>query len=239
MKVGSTRKMSIGFNIADSEMDGRLRILKEIDLHEISLVTFPANPAASVSGFKAVTPFKDFPIASRSRSWDSTEAIARVRAHSDSTESPSSTYRNFFLWYDADDAENFGAYKMSFVDIIDGEPHVIPRAINNAKARLDQTDIPAADKERVLANINRYQAKFEDSSDGKMFNLEDVIDIKDKRDLRNFFKSTDIFTKQAREHIMETVFKSAQGDLGDDEGQVELDQKAADELSSLFKSFNI
>ncbi len=53
MQVGSIRKMSIGFNIVDSEMDGKLRILKEIDLHEISLVTFPANPAADVTGFKA------------------------------------------------------------------------------------------------------------------------------------------------------------------------------------------
>lgn len=56
MKVGSIRTMSIGFRVPkggfEIDSDG-VRRLKEIDLLEVSLVTFPANPQAMVTGFKA------------------------------------------------------------------------------------------------------------------------------------------------------------------------------------------
>ena len=60
IKVGSIRTMSIGFRIppggAEVDADG-IRRLKQIELLEVSLVTFPANPQARVTGFKSVTPF--------------------------------------------------------------------------------------------------------------------------------------------------------------------------------------
>lgn len=145
MKVGSIKKMSIGFNVADKEIDGRLRILKEIELFEISLVTFPANPNASVTGFKSI------------------------------------------------------------------------------EELLSKTDISEDDLKLVLADIKKEQ----DSKADKKFTLEDVNNIKDKKALREFFKSTELFTKQAREHLVENVFKSVQGELEeDDKGQGDLDQKA-------------
>jgi HK97 family phage prohead protease len=52
IRIGSVRKMSIGYSVKESDIDGDIRILKQIDLFEISLVTFPANPKASVTGFK-------------------------------------------------------------------------------------------------------------------------------------------------------------------------------------------
>lgn len=237
MRVGSIRKMSIGFDIADSETEGRLRILKEINLWEVSLVTFPMNENANVTDFKTVTAFNgSLPVASSSRVWDSTAAMRRFRQFSGSNEAPSSTYKNFFLWFDSTAPDEFGSYKLPFVDIVDGEPNAIPRGLSAARGRLDQTDIPENDKSRVLANIERYQEKIDSETSGKMFNLEDVIGIKDKKDLRNFFKSTDIFTKQAREHMLAITFKSSQGDPDDDnKDQGELGHKSVAELLDAMK----
>lgn len=53
LKMGALRDFSIGFNPIDVDItpDGN-RVIKEIDLWEVSLVTIPANPEARVTGVK-------------------------------------------------------------------------------------------------------------------------------------------------------------------------------------------
>lgn len=59
IKVGSIRSMSIGFRVVEREFnDEGIRLLKKVDLMEVSLVTFPANPLADVSGFKSMNEAK-------------------------------------------------------------------------------------------------------------------------------------------------------------------------------------
>lgn len=53
MKVGSIAKMSIGYMVIDRVWEGEVRVLKEIDLYEISLVTFPMNDQANITGMKS------------------------------------------------------------------------------------------------------------------------------------------------------------------------------------------
>jgi HK97 family phage prohead protease len=53
MEVGSIKEMSIGFFIEDFEIKGEIRILKKINLFEVSLVTKAMNPRALVTGFKS------------------------------------------------------------------------------------------------------------------------------------------------------------------------------------------
>lgn len=202
IKVGSISTMSIGFRIVEREFnDEGIRLLKKVDLLEVSLVTFPANELAKVTGFKAVTPFKNLPLAPRNHAWDAAAARGRVRTATDSVDAPSKSYRNAFLWFDSEDAENFGAYKLPFVDVIDGTLTAIPRALNNAKARLDQTDIPSADKARVLANIERYQAKLEDEQPKQFYNVEDVKAL-GKRDLEKALRESGSFSKDAAQVIV-------------------------------------
>ena len=57
LKMGILDKMSIGFKTLDYELDKTkgVRILKEIDLYEISIVTFPANDMAEVDSVKNFT----------------------------------------------------------------------------------------------------------------------------------------------------------------------------------------
>jgi HK97 family phage prohead protease len=56
LKMGILDKMSIGFKTLDYEMDKKgVRILTELDLYEISIVTFPANDMAEVDSVKNST----------------------------------------------------------------------------------------------------------------------------------------------------------------------------------------
>lgn len=211
VRVGSINSMSIGFVIEspeDIEREGDIRLLKKILLKEISLVSFPANEMALVSGFKSsdnedesktVTPFQSgLPIAARDRVWDAAAAIGRVRTSTGSIDAPSASYRRNFMWFDSSEPDKFGSYKLPFVDVIDGTRTAIPRAINNAKARLNQTDIPAADKARILSNINRYQDKFE-----KPKSTFDSIEVKEmgKRELEGILRDSGYFSKSAAVYI--------------------------------------
>lgn len=57
MRVGSLSKMSIGFRVSreDMQMIDGVRNISKVDLHEISIVTFPANPGASIQSFKSLS----------------------------------------------------------------------------------------------------------------------------------------------------------------------------------------
>lgn len=52
MKQGLIKKLSIGFALIKKSFDSGIRMLEEIDLKEISPVTFPANEEADILGVK-------------------------------------------------------------------------------------------------------------------------------------------------------------------------------------------
>jgi Escherichia/Staphylococcus phage prohead protease len=53
LKSGVIRGMSIGYETIQSSMDGDTRVLKELRLWEISVVTFPMNTDATISSVKS------------------------------------------------------------------------------------------------------------------------------------------------------------------------------------------
>ena len=55
IEIGSIVSMSIGFDIVVSEYDYKteIRRIKQLDLYEISLVSVPMNPNATISSFKS------------------------------------------------------------------------------------------------------------------------------------------------------------------------------------------
>jgi HK97 family phage prohead protease len=60
LKAGAIDSMSIGYMTKDAEFeDGDTRRLKEVDLWEISLVTFPMNPEARITAVKRVESVRD------------------------------------------------------------------------------------------------------------------------------------------------------------------------------------
>lgn len=54
-KQGAVRGLSIGYIPRDFEFEDEVRVLKRVDLVEVSLATFPMNPEARVSGVKHAT----------------------------------------------------------------------------------------------------------------------------------------------------------------------------------------
>ena len=53
LKDGVIDSMSIGYSVNDSEYNGQgVRVIKDLDLYEVSLVTFPMNEKAKVTGVK-------------------------------------------------------------------------------------------------------------------------------------------------------------------------------------------
>ena len=58
LRIGSIKSMSIGFIVINQEIDlddGRIRRLTEVDLKEVSSVTFPANEQAVITDVKKIT----------------------------------------------------------------------------------------------------------------------------------------------------------------------------------------
>ena len=60
LKQGALRGLSIGYRVLESDYDKDKNVyfLKELDLMEVSLVTFPANDEANVMGVKDAPEFK-------------------------------------------------------------------------------------------------------------------------------------------------------------------------------------
>lgn len=78
LRHGAISGMSIGFILKDSDQDGVRRILKEIDLMEISIVESPADNNAHISSIKSATKFKDVEQVLRQKGFSQKEATEIV-----------------------------------------------------------------------------------------------------------------------------------------------------------------
>ena len=126
----------------------------------------------------------------RDREWDSDSAIARVRTFTNSADSPSTEYRRAFLFFESENAENFGAYKLPIADVVNNRLVAIPRGIFAAAGAVSGArggvDLPAGDREGIINKINGY---YEDMS--KLFNddLESPLKYKPEYDMEEEDKS--------------------------------------------------
>ena len=210
MKQGVLTDMSIGFAIMsrdDVDFKDDIRFIKKVEIFEGSLVPEPMNVAAQVTEIKSVVPFQDLPLADQARPWDSPEALARVREFTNSAEAPSAEYRRAFLWYDRENADQFGAYKLPIADVVDGSLTAIPRGIFAAAAALlgarGGVDILEEDMQAVINNVERYYAKMDlDSPFDKKSYVADDVNAWTERDLEKFLKDTGMMSKSAAKALV-------------------------------------
>lgn len=244
MKVGSIREMSIGYFVKDYELKKDVRLLKKIDLFEVSLVTKAMNPKAEVTGYKSFAAAKSLPFAPRDRAWDSTAAEARIRALTNSEEKPSADYKKYFMFYDAEAPENFGSYKLLFADVVDGEPHAIPRAVFAIAGVLagarGGVDVPSSDRARITSFVNSLYEKmakeFEDESIVSPLAGKSDMVIESLCDVEDILRDNGFSRKQAKTIISKVKEFSAQRDAEEKEDQRDAEtKKAVAELES-FKS---
>ncbi len=113
----------------------------------------------------SVTAFQDLPLADRDRSWDGDAAEKRVRAWADAEDEPNQKYRDAHVWYDADNKDNFTAYKLLIADVIGGKLRAVPRGVmaagNVMQGARGGVDIPDADVDRVKSHLAKYYRKMD------------------------------------------------------------------------------
>ncbi len=116
----------------------------------------------------AVTTFQDLPLADRDREWDGDAAEKRVRAWAGADDEPNAKYRDAHVWYDADEKDEFGAYKLLIADVVDGKLKAVPRAVIQAAAIMQGArggiDLPKNDIDRVKSHLAKYYAKMDDTA---------------------------------------------------------------------------
>lgn len=162
IKAGVVNAMSIGYRSIKDEVDRNtgVRTLKEIDLLEISVVTFPANPWSKIRTVKSIVPYQNLPMAEDSRAWDSAAAVKRVREWSGSEEVPTARYRRAFLWFDREAADTFGAYKLPIADVIDGVLTAVPRAIFASAAAIQGARGGMSISDSEIAGVRTHLTRY-------------------------------------------------------------------------------
>ena len=81
----------------------------------------------------SVTSFQDLPLADRDREWDGDAAERRVRDWAGAEDGPNEKYRDAHVWYDADNKDNFTAYKLLVADVVDGRLKALRDALRSDK----------------------------------------------------------------------------------------------------------
>jgi hypothetical protein len=116
----------------------------------------------------AVTPFQDLPLADRDREWDGDAAEKRVRRWAGAEDGPNSKYRDAHVWYDADQKDEFGSYKLLIADVVDGGLAAVPRGVMAAAAVMQGArggvDLPDNDIDRVKSHLAKYYDKMDDTA---------------------------------------------------------------------------
>jgi len=246
MKQGALTDLSIGYSVRDFDLrkDGT-RFIKDLKLHEISAVNYAMNKKAKIKEvkeadieceideeleIKAVPPYQDYPILKTAdgkpdtkHKWDGTAAEKRVRAFTGAEDEPNTKYRNTHFYYDPENKDNFGGYKLLYVDVVDDKLQVIPKAIFEKSALLHGgrrgVDIPDADKQKITTQVNKYYTKMDMSSplrekgleyaegfDGEIkelwkFDINDVKSLTNREDFNLLLSKSGAFSNEACEFI--------------------------------------
>lgn len=179
IKEGVVDALSFGYDVVrktiDESGDSVIRKLQELKLWEVSPVTWGANQMALITPGsvknKAVPPNQSFPLADRDRPWDSSAAVKRLRRFASSDGSGDkdkvnfTQYKNFFFWYDAENKESFGSYKLPYTDVIDGKVKAVPRGIFSVAAVLQGArggaDISSSEQGTIKSRVNKWYNKME------------------------------------------------------------------------------
>lgn len=220
VKQGVISDFSIGFSVRDFEIKDGIRIISKAIVWEGSAVDEPMNVAANITDVKAATAFKDLPLADRDKPWSSSAALGRVRQLTDSEEEPSARYKNAFFWFDRENADEFGAYKLPFADVVDGKLVAVPRGIFAAAAAMQGArggvDIPDADRPSVERHINRYYDKMDLESPFEKGGLGMVeLEAMSAKEIERYLRDSGLFSRKASTVITSHYIKGQSDSVGD------------------------
>lgn len=207
MKVGSIRKMSIGFTIPTKDdfyfKDG-IRYIKRANLWEVSLVTIPANNNADVVAMKNL---KMLNINGKQLSFSDIAQMVRQQIMMEYEGRDVYIYiydiypDNVIYEVESEDGEqlyrqNYTLNSDSETVTLTGDPVMVMRTVN-------YIEVQTADESRN--EINSVQARH--------FNINSVIDIKTKRQFEECLRESGMFTKSSRTYLS-SFFQESRSDSG-------------------------
>ena len=183
VKEGFINAVSVGFLPLERDENNEA-IIKSAELLEISFVNIPANPNALIQMRSAGIPiskdWKDWkegsieypdekgvvgthttPTASIDSSWDGSDARRSLLEWAGGRENTNfSKFKRGFAWFDTEDADNLGAYKLPHHIVDNGELKVVFRGVSAAMAALlgarGGVDIPDSDRQGVYRHLSRH-----------------------------------------------------------------------------------
>jgi len=119
----------------------------------------------------SVVPYQDWPLADEEMEWDADAARGHISdwagfgVGGDGKDGDWDKYRSAFVWYDSENKETQGAYKLPIADIVDGDLKAVPRGIFAAAGAVSGArggvDIPDADLPKVKTHLERYYDKMD------------------------------------------------------------------------------
>lgn len=118
----------------------------------------------------AAVPFKKYAL-KEDGSWDGDAAVARVRKFASSDGSGDSDsidwakYRRAFTWYDSDNAESLGSYKLPHHDMVDGKLVTVRAGViaagNAVSGSRGGLDIPDGELAAVKSHLAKHYKEFD------------------------------------------------------------------------------
>ncbi|HUU87569.1 MAG TPA: HK97 family phage prohead protease, partial [Candidatus Glassbacteria bacterium] len=189
---------------------------------------------------KTVPAYKNYDLMSVDTKWDKGKAVNQIKTQTNSSEKPSNTYKNGFMYFNPDEEDNFGGYKLPYVYVEGGKMKAVPKAIFAIAAALSGArggvNIPDADKSKIKSQLNKYYEKMDREppfKNDKTFVDIDTIKAFEKRDYEKLFQKDNdiILSNSAEKYIIDRIVH------GKDETPVE-ENNIFDELKELNKEVN-
>lgn len=169
IKRRSLKANSFGYKVraSDRRKSDNVRLLREIDIYEISVVGMPANPAAVIEHCKGVVPFQDdLAVDVRAKNWDAEAAMRRLLTHfgGENGDRPDADLKRAFLFVDESKAASEWDARMLIADVDDnGGLYINPIALYKCVASViggrGGSKLPEEAEESVKAHIERYYEK--------------------------------------------------------------------------------
>jgi HK97 family phage prohead protease len=159
-KQGVLSDMSIGYSADEVTYEDGIRIITKSTIWEGSIVDEPMNTEAEITEVKAINTRDILPkeFAEKTLLWDSNEAEKKVRSWAGAEDEPNGKYKSAFIFYNQENVDSFGGYKLLVSDIIEGQIKIVPRAVFAVRAVLSGArggvDISAQDQEKAKTVIN-------------------------------------------------------------------------------------
>ena len=228
LRAGDIDSMSIGYKIIEESFhrDLDVRLLKELELFEISLVTEPANELARVTSVKGQVPQIDLPILRDSEyKYDEQNMEKRVKDSKDEA----------YLWKGDDDN-----HRLLWADVVKGKLYIIPEAVDKVVEDLKKFEEYGMTKADVYAVREQLSKQYyKNVNEIEPWRVKAIEEIETAGDVETWLRSVKEFSnKEAKRFISmcKSVFSRDRDDVESTGDQKECD--AADDLGKIEELIN-